>query len=353
MAKLTVIVTAYNEEKYIIDCLRSLENQTFKDFDLIVVNDGSSDRTLDLLNNYSKITNMRMKIISQDNMGVSVARNNAMKYVDSKYVKFLDGDDYLELNALEKMVDMAEKYDLPIIKTSYKMVRGKHITKNAYNANFDKKGTIIDLSNNKDWLVLENVGIGCKMFKTDCFDGIEFPTFEGDYVPEDLAVIPYIHAKAGMVGVSDLSLVNYRRHAGSLTNSKTRELSAYYIDSLKSLEHLIKLFKDNGMYDEYKNQLAKIDFMYRIMDMISFTVMNKHHDANEKLHILDNLRKLAKSSLDDFDIGKELYKNDNAFYWPMFMYLSKLVLPKNNEFIDVAKIEEETRKLLLKNPNFN
>ena len=100
MKKLSVIVTAYNEEKYILDCLKSLENQTFKDFDLIIVNDGSTDNTLEIINNYIKISNMNIKIISQSNQGVSIARNNAMKYVDSKYVKFIDGDDFIELNAL-------------------------------------------------------------------------------------------------------------------------------------------------------------------------------------------------------------------------------------------------------------
>lgn len=351
MAKLTVIVTAYNEEKYIVDCLRSLENQSFKDFDVIVVNDGSTDKTLDILNSYIKITNMNMKILTQENSGVSIARNNALKYVDTDYVKFLDGDDFLQPVALEKMVGMAEKYEVPIVKTSYRMVRDNHVSNNAYNANFDKAGTIIDLSKNKDWLVLENVGIGCKLFKTDCFNSIEFPTFEGDFVPEDLAVIPYIHAKAGMVGVSDLSLVNYRRHSGSLTNLKTRVLSSYYIDSLDSLEYLYKLFKDNGLYEDYKEQLGKMDITYRVLDMLSFSTINGHHSIEDKLKILNNLRKLAKVSLDEFDIGKELYKNENALWWPLFMGLSKIILPNSKENIDVEKIKKETKSLLLKNTN--
>ena len=351
MAKLTVIVTAYNEEKYIVDCLRSLENQTFKDFDLIIVDDGSTDKTLDILNSYLKITDMNMKILTQENSGVSIARNNALKYVDSDFIKFLDGDDFLQKDALEKMVGMAIKFDLPIIKTSYKMVRGNHVTNNAYNANFDKAGTIIDLSKNKDWLVLENVGIGCKLFKSDCFNGIEFPTFEGDFVPEDLAIMPFIHAKAGMVGVSDLSFVNYRRHAGSLTNLKTRVLSSYYVDSLDSLEYLYKLFKDNGLYEEYKEQLAKMDVTYRVLDMLSFSTINGHHSISEKIKILDNLRKLAKVSLDEFGVDKELYKNENAIWWPLFMGLNKLILPNSKENIDVEKIKKETKSLLLNNTN--
>ena len=290
---------------------------------------------------------MNIKIISQSNQGVSIARNNAMKYVDSKYVKFIDGDDFIELNALEKMVNMAEDFNLPIIKTSYQIIKGNFKSKNNYNANFDKTGDIIDLSVNKDWLILENVGIGGKMFKTDCFNGIEFPTFIGDFVPEDLAVIPYVIAKAGMVGVTDLSLVNYRRHSGSLTNSKTRELSAYYIDGLKSLEYLYDLFKNNGLYDEYKEQLAKMDVVYRCIDMLSYTFINTNNSLSDKIKILNNLRTLAAKSLSEFEIDKNLYINKNAIYWLIFMLFCKSILPNKNINIDEEKVKEETRRLLL------
>lgn len=345
---LTVIVTAYNEEKYIFECLKSLENQTFKGFEVILVNDGSTDRTLEICETFQKQSDLKLKIITQENRGVAEARNNALKYINTKYLKFLDGDDFLEPNALEEMVGMAEKYDLPIIKTSYKTVKNNRRLNNSYNANFDKTGQIIDITKNKDWLVLDNVGIGNKLYRTDCFDGIIFPSFEGDYVPEDLAVTPYIHAKAGLVGISELNLVNYRRHAGSLTNAKARKVCSYFIDGIKSFEYLKDMFKKNGLFDEYKDQLAKMSITYRTLDMLMLCFVNSSYTIQEKIKVLNILRELAISDLKEYNVGKELYVNKNAFWWPAYVIFCNSLIGYSNEEVDVNLLKEEARKVLLR-----
>lgn len=345
---LTVVITAYNEEKYIFECLKSLEMQTFKDFEVIVVNDGSTDKTLEIIEYFKKQSDLKLKIISQENSGVAEARNHALRFVNTKYLKFLDGDDFLEPNALEEMISMAEKYDLPIIKTSYKVVKNNRKINNSYNANFDKAGQIIDIAQNKDWLVLDNVGIGGKLYRTDCFDGIIFPSFDGDFVPEDLAITPYIHAKAGFVGVSELNLVNYRRHTGSLTNAKARKVCGYFIDGFKSFEYLKDLFKTNGLFDEYKEQLAKMSISYRTLDMLMLCFVNSTYTIKEKLDVLNILRALANEDLKEYNVGKEIYKNKNAFWWPVYVAFCKSLIGYNNEDVDVNLLKEEARKVLLR-----
>lgn len=99
----SVIVPAYNSSKYIEDCVQSVLNQTFKDFELIIINDGSTDNTLEIINNLSKTDN-RIKIFSQKNSGVSSARNLGLKKAKGKYITFLDSDDTLVDTALSSLI---------------------------------------------------------------------------------------------------------------------------------------------------------------------------------------------------------------------------------------------------------
>ena len=99
---ISVIVTIYNNEKYIKACLDSLLAQTFQDFEIVVIDDGSTDQTSKVLNQYS--ANSRLKIHHQPNAGVSAARNQGLKLSHGKFVCFVDSDDYVAKNYLEKLV---------------------------------------------------------------------------------------------------------------------------------------------------------------------------------------------------------------------------------------------------------
>ena len=102
MVKVSVIVPVYKAEKYLDICLDSLINQTFEDFEVICVNDGSPDNCINILRNYSKLDS-RIKIFSQKNQGLSSARNTGLKYAKGEYITFVDSDDFLSPIALERM----------------------------------------------------------------------------------------------------------------------------------------------------------------------------------------------------------------------------------------------------------
>lgn len=102
MAKVSVIVPVYNVEKYLDVCLDSLINQTFDDFEIICINDGSTDSCLNILRQYAKL-DRRIKIFSQKNLGLSAARNAGMRHANGEYIVFVDSDDFLSPAALEKM----------------------------------------------------------------------------------------------------------------------------------------------------------------------------------------------------------------------------------------------------------
>lgn len=99
----SVIVPMYNVEKYIDECLNSLVNQTLKDMEVIVVNDGSSDNSVNIVEGYVKKYPDIVKLVHKENGGLSDARNFGVKYATGKYIGFLDSDDYIEYNMYEMM----------------------------------------------------------------------------------------------------------------------------------------------------------------------------------------------------------------------------------------------------------
>lgn len=112
--RVSVIVAAYNIEKYIERCIKSIVNQSLSDIEIIVVNDGSTDKTLEKINAF-KICDTRIKVISQNNKGVVEARKAGFNNAVGEYILFIDGDDFLEANALKEAYDYGINNNLDII----------------------------------------------------------------------------------------------------------------------------------------------------------------------------------------------------------------------------------------------
>ena len=108
MNKVSVIIPAYNAEKFIENCIQSIQRQTFQDFEIIAVNDGSKDGTLSVLKKIAK-EDARVVIVDQENKGVSAARNAALKQATGKYLTMVDADDDLPENALKSMLDLMQE----------------------------------------------------------------------------------------------------------------------------------------------------------------------------------------------------------------------------------------------------
>lgn len=110
----SVIIPCYNIEKYLRQCLDSVVNQTLRNIEIICVDDGSSDSTLEILKEYEN-ADERFKIVSQKNGGAGAARNNGLRVATGKYLSFLDSDDFFELDMLEKAYESAEKYQADFV----------------------------------------------------------------------------------------------------------------------------------------------------------------------------------------------------------------------------------------------
>lgn len=106
--KISVIIPVYKTEKFLEKCIRSVMNQTLKELEIICINDGSPDNSLKILKSLER-EDKRLKIINQENQGVSKARNTAITIAKGKYCINIDSDDWIEKNYLEEMYNIAEK----------------------------------------------------------------------------------------------------------------------------------------------------------------------------------------------------------------------------------------------------
>ena len=160
MVKVSVIVPAYNAEKYIDKCLESLINQTLKDIEIIVVNDGSKDNTLEKINKYS---DKRIKLLNlKENKGIGHARNEGIKKALGEYIGFVDSDDYVDKNMFEKMYEKASKEKLDIVVCDfYKQIENTNQTIKEIIPNF--KNTT--LKNNSNLLLDINLAPWNKIYK--------------------------------------------------------------------------------------------------------------------------------------------------------------------------------------------
>lgn len=114
---ISVIIPVYNVEAYLVECLDSVINQTYKELEIILVNDGSTDRSLDILEKY-KAQHSNITIINQENSGQSVARNKGIEVSTGDYIYFLDSDDYIELDTFEQLINAFNDKDVDLIRFS-------------------------------------------------------------------------------------------------------------------------------------------------------------------------------------------------------------------------------------------
>lgn len=136
-AKVSVIIPAYNAEKYLPECLDSILNQTLDDIQIIINNDGSTDNTQQVIDQYAKKYPDTIIAMAQENAGQSAARNAALKYVTGKYMAYIDADDYIEPDYFQKLYEAAEQNQSDLVICSYEK--------------FTNDGKIVLSRNSVDW----------------------------------------------------------------------------------------------------------------------------------------------------------------------------------------------------------
>ena len=251
MVEISVVMPAFNAERYIGEAIDSVLNQTFDDFELIVVNDGSTDDTLNIITQYD---DERIVIISQKNSGPGSARNRALDIASGKYVMFLDSDDCFSKDALEKAHMEASKNSTDITLFQIMKYDGENLSQNdwfnlnTFTESFENR--IFNPHECADFLFDISVSACQKIFRRDFIEDIHARFPEGIYF-EDMPFFFYTFLKAERVSVIKRHLYVRRKHEGSITEA----VDSKFLDTVEAGQILMDIFIENGWYDMYKFDL--------------------------------------------------------------------------------------------------
>ena len=149
MVKISVIVTVYNIDKYINNCLKSILNQTYKNFEVLIINDGSTDNSQKIIDKYVKKDN-RFKSFIKENSGIADSRNYGISKVNGDYFIFIDGDDSINSELLERLSQVISNHDYDLIKYNAKKIspNREDIDENCFFENIDGEEAFLKLFNN-------------------------------------------------------------------------------------------------------------------------------------------------------------------------------------------------------------
>ena len=260
MVKVSVIVPVYNVEDYLEKCLDSVIGQTFEDIEIICVNDGSTDNSLDILNEYEKKDN-RIKVISQENAGLAEARNVGMKHACGEYLLFLDSDDWLELECIEELYANAKNNDSDMVLFNSIEIKENNQTRERIYIKPKKKKKIdfdnfsFDYSFKKRLVMNSLFVVWSKFYKTSFLkeNKIEFKDFR---LFEDVPFHIETMIRAERISYLPKVLHNYNRlNLKSLQNSKNSlNKRLILFDIFNDVEEFLK---NNDFYGEFEPEFLE------------------------------------------------------------------------------------------------
>lgn len=289
--KVSIILPVYNVEKYLSACLDSLLAQTLEEIEIVAVNDGSTDGSLQILQAYQSLNPEKLFIFSTENHGVSRARNYGFAHSHGEYVWFVDSDDFVEPDACRLLYEKATADGNDLVLFRYYNVDSetgvrKEYLASCHNQNFrvaDKPYELPAISP-YPWI---------KFIHRDLFNGLCFP--EGIRF-EDLPVAYLLAVKARSIGYVDQCFYNYRKNVGFLSRltTSTLHIRNAIIFMKEEMEKL-------GLFEQYQTELDFIavrHFFYRFWKLLT----NYETDQKElKLQLINELFDYMESNIPDWE----------------------------------------------------
>lgn len=303
MVKFSIIVPVYNVEPYLKKCIDSILNQTFKDFELILVDDGSTDASLHICEHFLEI-DPRVLLYKEKNSGVSVARNLGLQKCSGEFVLFVDGDDWLEPNALNLLNTLLLNNNLDILEFSYRNVTSINTINENENAMLS-----LDIISREETLIKSfTISNSCwnKAYKRTI---INFSFATDISIGEDVLFATKAFLASNHIGFTSACLYNRLVHEGSAMH---KDFDVNFLDGIDASERCYNiLLKENKKFESLgfyiisgyiqnilskfaassKNNLNKcsraIDFMkIKVRLYCGKILFNKYIPFRQKIHMI-------------------------------------------------------------------
>lgn len=345
MEKISVIIPMYNSETFIRECIHSIRNQTYPHLEIIIIDDGSTDRSRELCSEL-EIKDSRIKLISQKNQGVSSARNCGIEFASGKYIFFLDSDDAIHPYLLEELVNKAEECQAELTACNVLKLSSRQMTK--------KLDKLSKVSQTPDWHIsrreeseewfhrkyFDNLTlIGGKLIRRDCIGALRFN--ESLLNGEDTLFIYHLACKKIRIAYSEREWYYYRMHSDNVAHSQQiMRKSQYY--------RVSKQIRDR----EYQKQHIRFAICWErslVFQMAqNFSAIRKTKKREEYC----NLRKKAIAE-SRHPLFKQIDKSIRILYYcsffcpPIYTFFEMLIL----ERWSILSIIYKARKLMSRREN--
>ncbi len=303
----SVIIPAYNAEKYLAFCLDSIIAQTHNKLEIIVVNDGSTDSTPKICDEYEK-KDSRIKVIHQENHGVAFTRNVGLDNITGEYIAFIDSDDYVKNDYIEVLLKTCTENCSNITICKSIDTHKRELFELPFSYNTRTYDSMFLLQNISYLDVCFEVVISM-IFHKSVFDNLRFPVgliYEDSYIYYDLI------RKAGKITFIDTILYYYYLSSNSIMRS---DFSVKRYDMLTSYEKKLEVLKRNNCKQSY--QIVSRDYLYTVAGMIGQTKYCDNFTSEFKKQKINELRKKYREL-------KKINK-DNPYFKGRFKLISDLL----------------------------
>lgn len=329
--KVSVLIATYNGAKTIKRAIDSVLNQTFKDFELIVLDDGSTDNTQETIN---LIKDERIKFIRQENKGIASSRNRLLSEALGDYVIYLDSDDWMENNTLEKLVNKVKEGNYDAVVCNYRYIYEDGSSKDIIYKSFDNK----NMRDYPELLVKVMPQPWNKLVKKQAMDNSNI-SFPDGLVFEDLCYYSCLMPHLNKVAMIEDCLINYVQLSSSImSEAKTIKNTIYDFD--KVIGMIDDYYNNNyqGLYVEEKEGL----FVLNAREIIDAIFANKNVMISEKEKAIHSLLNTINNKYPNWyqnKYYKEKLKNNSIIYKMKRKTIDKLLVNGKYRFVleDIIK----------------
>lgn len=289
---ISVIIPVYNVQEYLIKCIESVINQTYENLEIIIVDDGSTDKSTEICDKVKK-NDSRIRVIHKENGGLSDARNVGIDNANGEYISFIDSDDYVDNNYIELLYNAIKQYDADMSIASHRVIYEKNI---------------IDRSTGKEFcaepieilkMLLYDNGIDTsawgKLYKKSLFNEIRFP--KGRFF-EDSATTYMLIDKSKKIGVCSKPIYNYVIRNNSISNETFSEKKMDLIVSTEEMTNYIK-----NKYPELEKACNR-RLMYAYLSTLTQLAKSKVKNKKIQKKLMKYINKNRNNVLKDKNIPK-------------------------------------------------
>lgn len=297
---ISVIVPVYNVEEYLEECIESLIKQSYEQCEIILVDDGSTDKSGRICDSYAN-RDARIKVIHKENGGLSSARNAGLDIMQGEYIAFVDSDDFVHVDYLKDMKQLAQKYEADLVCCHFTQGESCVWPEQGVDKEVVRRGKDILNKMNEDDVTITVVWN--KLYKAEFFKKYAL-RFEIGKIHEDMFMTPQVLNLCKVMVISDKQLYYYRIRSNSIMTSA---FSVKRLQIFEALEFRIDFLKKNGNSELYHAEIENY-----IRKLLQYIILLRKENKREYYIYLKQLKKKAWDLAKNVDDLKKISRKSKV-----------------------------------------